>query len=132
MSATENGAGDESSRSSTSRSSTSVRPRLKILLAVTGSVAAVKGPEIAVRLAVGVNADVRVLLTKGGQNFWSKAEAYNKKYWGIMQDLMEQSDLSDDAGKGEKGTISIYCKFSYCCGIEQRLLTTLTNIPPTS
>jgi phosphopantothenoylcysteine synthetase/decarboxylase len=107
MSATENGAGNESS------STSSVRPRLKILLAVTGSVAAVKGPEIAVRLAVGVNADVRVLLTRGGQNFWSKAEAYNQKYWGIMQDLMEQSDLSDEAGKGEKGTISVYCKFSH-------------------
>jgi hypothetical protein len=123
MSATENGAGNKS---------TSTRPRPKILLAVTGSVAAVKAPEIAVRLAVGVNADVRVILTKGGQNFWNKAEAYNKKYWGIMQGIMEQSDLKEDDGKGEKGTISIYCKFSYCGRIEHRLLTTLTNIPPTS
>ena len=76
-----------------------------ILLAITGSVAAVKGPEIAVRLAVGVQADVTILLTRGGQNFWDKAEAYNKMHWDLMQSLIKNKD-----GDG-KGKISIVRKF---------------------
>jgi phosphopantothenoylcysteine decarboxylase len=50
-------------------------PSVHILLGVTGSVAAVKAPELAVRLSkLGT---VKVLLTRGGGNFWSKAATYN-------------------------------------------------------
>lgn len=64
--------------------STSKR-RCRILLGVTGSVAAVKGPELAVRLARDAHADVRVLLTAGGLNFWTKAQNYDPIYWNELQ-----------------------------------------------
>jgi hypothetical protein len=82
------------------------RPRPKILLAITGSVAAIKGPELAVRLVREVDAHVRILLTKGGENFWNKAEAYNQMYWTILQDLMKLGSEDEDRGK-----ISMICKF---------------------
>jgi phosphopantothenoylcysteine synthetase/decarboxylase len=62
--------------------------RSRILYAVTGSVAAVKGPEIAVRLVNELNFDVRILLTRGGENFWSKAKDYNLQYWNMLQELL--------------------------------------------
>lgn len=103
---------DMNSGSNHSNSSYSNRPGPKILLGVTGSVAAVKSPEIAVRLALGVNAEVKVLLTKGGENFWEKAEGYNKKYWDMMQDIIQRAYLSDDdLLREEKGSITIYCEF---------------------
>ena len=68
---------------------------MKILLAVTGSVAAIKSPEIAVRLVRELNATVQVLLTVGGKNFWEKAIAYDGQYW---ESLIEEQ---------ERGTITI-------------------------
>lgn len=62
--------------------------RSRILYAVTGSVAAVKGPEIAVRLVNEMDFDVCILLTRGGENFWSKAKDYNLQYWNILQELL--------------------------------------------
>ncbi len=61
--------------------SLSRQPRPHVLLGITGSVAAVKGPEIAVRLVHELQAEVRILLTRGGRNFWTKAEAYHPDYW---------------------------------------------------
>lgn len=55
------------------------RPR--ILLGITGSVAAVKGPELAVKICCELHADVRVLLTQAGHNFWIKAEEYDPIHW---------------------------------------------------
>ena len=55
-----------------------------ILLAVTGSVAAIKCPEIAVRLVRELNANVKVLLSQGGKNFWDKSKGYNQKYWNLL------------------------------------------------
>ena len=68
---------------------------MNILLAVTGSVAAVKSPELAVRLVRDFDANVRVLLTIGGRNFWEKAQAYNPKLWESMRE------------EEKKGTITI-------------------------
>ena len=48
-----------------------------ILLGITGSVAAIKGPELALSLAQSLHAKVIVVLTKGGTNFWYKAKEYN-------------------------------------------------------
>ena len=67
-----------SAESSDQRRSNKRRPR--ILLGVTGSVAAVKGPELACKLARGGH-DVCVLLTRGGENFWNKAGAYDPQSW---------------------------------------------------
>lgn len=55
-----------------------------ILLAVTGSVAGIKGPELAVKIHQDCNANVRVLLTRGGANFWDKAKGYSEHYWDAM------------------------------------------------
>lgn len=93
---------------------TNRRPRPNILLAITGSVAAIKGPELAVKL-VNFGANVRVLLTKGGHNFWTKAEAYNQVHWDKFHEIMQ-------GGKdGDRGKISVYCKHNFfvlvvsCC-----------------
>jgi hypothetical protein len=60
------------------------RVRPNIILAVTGSVAAIKGPEIAVKLVKRLDANVRVLLTRGGSNFWEKAVGYDEIEWAEM------------------------------------------------
>ena len=88
------------------------RRRSRILFAVTGSVAAVKGPEIAVRLVNELDLDVRILLTRGGENFWSKAKDYNKKYWDLLQELLlssENKTVDDD----QDSRISMCCKHNY-------------------
>lgn len=61
-----------------------------VVLGVTGSVAAIKGPEIAVKLVNELNANVRVLLTKGGENFWHKAAGYNHQYWAEMMSFTKE------------------------------------------
>lgn len=62
----------------------------RVLLGITGSVAAVKGPELCLRL-VEQGFDVKVLLTKGGSNFWHKSEEYNIEIWQALQE-QENSD----------------------------------------
>lgn len=91
-----------------------INHRPKVLIGVTGSVAAIKGPELAVRLATDLNANVRILLTHGGANFWTKSGAYNEKAWNEMTELCQEAGHStskkDDDRDG--GTISIYCKYT--------------------
>jgi phosphopantothenoylcysteine synthetase/decarboxylase len=82
------------------------RPQNNILIGITGSVAAIKGPELAVRLAA--NANVRILLTQGGANFWSKAKDYNATAWNQMTELCQQSNNGNP--NTARGGISIYCK----------------------
>mmetsp|Transcript_27683 Transcript_27683/g.50280 ORF Transcript_27683/g.50280 Transcript_27683/m.50280 type:complete len:207 (-) Transcript_27683:171-791(-) len=60
----------------------------RVLLGVTGSVAAVKAPELAVRLACELHCDVKVLLTKGGETFWSKAHEYDAPHWNDLQQIL--------------------------------------------
>ena len=86
------------------------RPR--VLLGITGSVAAVKGPELAVRLLREVNVDVRVLLTSGGFNFWNKARDYDQLYWSELE-----KHISLDSGDAAEGTIVIHseCAAHCCC-----------------
>ena len=69
------------SETTTSITSTTQRRRPNILVGVTGSVAAIKAPELAVRLVEELDANVKVLLSKGGENFWSKAADYNPIHW---------------------------------------------------
>ena len=58
---------------------------LHVLLGVTGSVAAVKSPEIAVQLvrqkSFPSGIIVKVLLTQGGRTFWNQALQYNAVAW---------------------------------------------------
>ena len=81
-------------------------PTFSVTVSCTTPKAAVKGPEIAVRLVKELNFDVRILLTRGGENFWSKAKGYNKLYWDMLQELLESGDK--ESGDGTR--ISIYCK----------------------
>lgn len=88
------------------------RPR--ILLGVTGSVAAVKAPEIAVRLSRDLKMDVRILSSRGGRNFWDKACDYNAEYWNLVQAKLKSSkgiplDVSKlDNNKEEEGHIHLH------------------------
>jgi len=87
--------------------------RTRIILAVTGSVAAVKGPEIAVRLVKELDFDVRILLTRGGEFFWRNAKDYNKQYWNLLQDLL----LSEEkiGNKNDEVNSSSISNISICC-----------------
>ena len=95
------------------------RPR--ILFAVTGSVAAVKGPEIAVRLVKELGFDVRILLTHGGENFWSKAKDYNQQYWNSLQHLLSEEEENiavvdnDDDDDNINSSPSNTGRISMCC-----------------
>lgn len=84
--------------------------RSNVLFAVTGSVAAIKGPELAVQLVKVANAHVRVLLTRGGKNFWTKAKDYNLQYWDEMSSLLGTGDK-----QGRK--IEIIGKQAVCLGL---------------
>lgn len=67
--------------------------RKNVLLGITGSVAAVKGPEIAVRLAEN-GADVKILLTRGGANFWNMAKDYDPTSWAKFESLITPSSFT--------------------------------------
>lgn len=66
----------------------------KIILGITGSVAAIKGPELATRLSKELDAHILILLTNGGQNFWDKAQSYNPEAWYLFSELVEPFDTS--------------------------------------
>lgn len=64
-----------------------------IILGITGSVAAIKGPELALLLARTLRAKVIVVLTNGGTNFWYKANEYkNGLKWKEYCDFMNRSN----------------------------------------
>mmetsp|Transcript_47587 Transcript_47587/g.48426 ORF Transcript_47587/g.48426 Transcript_47587/m.48426 type:complete len:100 (-) Transcript_47587:1746-2045(-) len=88
--------------------------RTRIILAVTGSVAAVKGPEIAVRLVKELDYDVRILLTRGGEFFWRNAKDYNKQYWNLLQDLLLLSEEKIGIKDVEDNSLSA-SHLSICC-----------------
>jgi Flavoprotein len=64
---------------------------LHILLGITGSVAAIKAPELICSFiaAFGANVVVNVVLTKGGCHFWEKSSAYDATSWGKLQEYMQ-------------------------------------------
>ena len=82
--------------------------RHRVLLGVTGSVAAVKSPEIAVRLAREQDMDVCVLLTAGGLNFWNKAQEYDPTFWQEMKAKMTRKEDMKVDGAGNEGRIFLY------------------------
>jgi hypothetical protein len=86
----------------------------KILLGVTGSVAAIKAPEIICKLidAFKSNISIKVVLTKGGKNFWDKASIYDPKHWDQLQSYL-QLDVKPQATQSTKATqvVKVYCTF---------------------
>lgn len=84
-----------------------------ILLGVTGSVAAVKVPELISRLldTFGPHISIKLVLTQGGKNFWEKAPTYNAVHWNKIKHLIEQeSALRSDAQANMRSKIQVYCK----------------------
>ena len=65
-----------------------IKRRPRILLGVSGSVAAVKGPELALRLLNELDADVTVVLTRTGETFWNLSKDYNDCVWRELQLLI--------------------------------------------
>lgn len=57
------------------------KKKRRIILGITGSVAGLKGPELALLLSKHCDAHVVVLLTRGGENFWLKSQYYNEQSW---------------------------------------------------
>jgi hypothetical protein len=105
---------------------TNRRPR--IILGITGSIAAVKGPRLALRLSTELKADVKVVLTRTvEQYFWKEDKAvgtYDAECWNEFVRVVElsggggESLLLDDGGEGEdwrtsltNGRISVHCEF---------------------
>lgn len=99
------------------------RPR--ILLGITGSVAAVKGPKLALRLANELKAHVKVILTRTvEQYFWKEGKAvpsYDADSWNEFINVVVPSTTTSivvaDTNDGEdldwrlsNGKISIHCK----------------------
>jgi len=74
-----------------------------ILLGITGSVAAVKGPELAVALARQLHAHIIVLMSRGGMSFWDRsAELYNPVVWKDYLSLL----VSNSDGDGVQSFMS--------------------------
>lgn len=77
-----------------------------ILLGVTGSVAAVKSPELAVKLN-DKGFEVCVLLTEGGLNFWSKSPSYNPDAWNRFEQLQKENRIRVYS-KSMDGGVSVF------------------------
>ena len=85
------------------------RRRPRILLGITGSVAAVKGPQLASKLA-HEGSDVCVLLTRGGENFWTKAAEYDPQSWEEFNAQIKNEVIDGDMANAVSpaGTITIH------------------------
>lgn len=86
----------------------------RILLGVTGSVAAIKAPEVVVQLVTKCNAEVKVVLSRGGKTFWDKAAAYDPVSWERLRELLKQQVNVNENGNGIRaveihGTLRSLC-----------------------
>jgi 3-polyprenyl-4-hydroxybenzoate decarboxylase len=83
----------------------------RILLGVTGSVAAIKAPEVVVQLVTQCNAEVKVVLSRGGKTFWDKAADYDPVSWERLRELLQQVDLNDNGNRAVEihGTLRSLC-----------------------
>jgi len=100
-------------------SNSPIHRRPRILLGITGSVAAVKGPRLALRLADEVKADVKVVLTRTVEHyFWKEGRAvssYDSESWKEFQEATSTAsaakvDGEDGDWRLSKGSISVHCK----------------------
>jgi Flavoprotein len=89
------------------------RRPFRVLLGITGSVAAVKGPELILQLMDALSSttgnddttttssvEIRVVLTRGGSNFWKCANEYDPISWRRLQERLHESTSDDDAKGG--------------------------------
>jgi 3-polyprenyl-4-hydroxybenzoate decarboxylase len=64
----------------------------RVLLGITGSVAAIKGPKLCLDL-MSLGMDVQVVLTQGGAHFWNKAQDYDLASWMTLQSRIQARQL---------------------------------------
>ena len=106
--------------------------RKRVLLGISGSVAAIKGPELALQLSKELDAHVAILLTHGGENFWLKAKDYNPQIWGQYCEFVANVKIGSKSACDDNShavpslpqdddprSIVMYCKlctsFSFSC-----------------
>jgi phosphopantothenoylcysteine decarboxylase len=87
--------------------------KTRILLGVTGSVAAVKAPEIAVRICRETDSHVKILLTRGGKTFWDKAKEYSLFWWEAYEKLATAGRTEDH--NDAQPHIELICPYSQNC-----------------
>jgi Flavoprotein len=112
------GDGADGRSSLRSRHPLSIRP-FRVLLGITGSVAAVKGPELILQLmdelsddndnddATTSSVEARVVLTRGGSNFWNCAHEYDPISWRRLQERLNASNRDNEATTGS-GSVLVY------------------------
>jgi hypothetical protein len=81
---------------------------MTVLLGVTGSVAAVKAPEIALRL-VQEDLAVKILLTKGGRHFWDQSRNYSPSVWEAFEKELRRTHGEGSSRIEVIGTVSTRC-----------------------
>ena len=79
--------------------------RSRVLVGVTGSVAAVKSPLVALKISRELNADVIILLTRAGKTFWTKAPTYDPITW---EEFEKRKKLSDKEGSLFSDKIAVH------------------------
>ena len=84
--------------SSSSSSNNNNNNKTHVLLGVTGSVAAVKAPEIALRLVAEQGVAVKIILTQGGRHFWDQSRNYNTDIWDKFEACLAEESKKDDPG----------------------------------
>ena len=85
----------------------------RVLLGVTGSVAAVKAPEIALKILNLHHQRValKILLTHGGRHFWDQAKIYNKEIWQKFEAVLSEESQKEEPRLILIGTFySVYIK----------------------
>ena len=94
-----------------------VNRRPRILLGITGSVAAVKGPRLALRLAREVKADVKVILTRTVEKYFWKVDravaTYDIESWrefsaATSSNAAVDNDEQHDDWRESEGRISLH------------------------
>jgi len=107
--------------------------RPHIILGITGSIAAVKGPRLALRLANKLKAHVKVVLTRTvEQYFWKEGRAvptYDVQSWIDFERTLVTSRARDEEEEYEtdwkltSGRISIHCEYLNCVQLRLILLS---------
>ena len=64
--------------------------------------------EIAVRLVTELRAEVQVLLSQGGKNFWDKAVDYDRVAWEKFKQMASSRDDDNDEEDGGQQKIRIH------------------------
>ena len=101
-------------QASSNSNSTTSDNKTHVILGVTGSVAAVKAPEIALRLVVEQGLAVKIVLTQGGRHFWEQSRNYNGEIWNKFEACLEQESKKEDPWLTVIGECELRCHSRRC------------------